>query len=153
MRKMIEVLAIAAVVLIASGGPSLAGSKATIMVTASVMASISQSVIHQESKISITGEDLERGYVEIPSGTILVVKTNDRSGYFLFFEGANDLFKEVWITDKGRTTVLSPNGGLIRQSHSGGNVEVKDLSYRLHLKENTQPGLYPWPFRVKASLL
>lgn len=133
---------------------SFAGSgKATITVSATVVARVSQSVIHQVSRLSVTEKDIKRGFVEISSGTILQVKTNSRNGYLLYFEGENELFKEVSVMDRGRTTVLSPNGGFIHQTASPGNVEVKDLSYRLLLREDIQPGTYPFPFRVKASLL
>jgi hypothetical protein len=133
---------------------SFAGNgKATIVVSATVMAKISQSIIHQESTINVTQGDLRKGFIEIPSGTILQVRTNTRNGYALFFEGNNELFKEVMVMDKGRTVTLSPHGGFVHQPFSGSNIEVKDLSYRLQLKENIQPGTYPFPFRVKASLL
>jgi hypothetical protein len=135
-------------------GPSFAGNgKATIVVSATVTARISQSIIHQEPAINITQGDLKKGFIEIPSGTILQVKTNARNGYALFFEGSNELFKEVMVMDKGRKVTLSPHGGFVHQPFSGSNIEVKDLSYRLQLKENIQPGSYPFPFRVKASLL
>src|SRR4030065_1183252 len=82
---------------------SFAGSgKATIVVSATVMARISQSIIHQESTINVTQGDLRKGFVEIPSGTILQVKTNTRNGYALFFEGNNELFKKVMVVDNGR---------------------------------------------------
>jgi hypothetical protein len=135
-------------------GLSFAGSgKATITVSANVVARVSQSIIHQVSRFSVTEEDIRRGFVEISSGTILQVKTNSRKGYTLYFAGENELFKEVSVLDKGRITVLSPSGGLIHQSGSAGGVEVKELSYRLLLTEDIQPGTYPFPFRVKASLL
>jgi hypothetical protein len=135
-------------------GLSFAGNgKATIVVSATVMAKISQSIIHQEPLINITQGDLKKGFIDVPSGTILQVKTNARNGYLLFFEGSNELFKEVMVTDKGRMVTLSPHGGFVHQPYSGSNIEVKDLSYRLQLKENIQPGAYPFPFRVKASLL
>jgi hypothetical protein len=133
---------------------SFAGSgKATIVVSATVMAKISQSTIYQEPTINITQGDLKKGFIEIPSGTILQIKTNSRNGYALFFEGSNELFKEVIVTDKGRTVTLSSHSGFVFQPYSGSNIEVKDLSYRLQLKENIQPGAYPFPFRIKASLL
>jgi hypothetical protein len=133
---------------------SFAGSgKATIVVSATVMAKISQSTIHQEPLINVTQGDLKKGFIEIPSGTVLQVKTNARNGYALFFEGTNELFKEVMVMDRGRTVTLSPYGGFILQPYSGSNIEVKNLSYRIQLKENIQPGTYPFPFRVKASLL
>jgi hypothetical protein len=128
-------------------------SNATIIVSATVIARISQSTIHQESRINVTEVDVKKGFIEIPSGTILQITTNTRTGYTLFFEGRNDLFKEVVVIDKGRSVALSPHGGFVRQSYPGSDVEVKDLSYKLQLKEDIQPGTYPFPFRVKASLL
>jgi hypothetical protein len=133
---------------------SSAGSgKATIMVSANVVARISQSIIHQDPSINVTEGDLKKGFMEIPSGTVLQIRTNTKNGYALFFEGSNELFKEVVVMDKGRTVTLSSEGGFVHQPYSGSNIEVKDLSYRLRLKENIQPGSYPFPFRVKASLL
>ena len=127
--------------------------KATIMVSATVIGRISQSIIHQEPRISVTEGDIKKGFIEIASGTILQIKTNARNGYALFFEGSNELFKEVMVMVNGRTVSLSPNGGFVHQPYSGSNIEVKDLSYKLQLKEDIQPGIYPFPFRVKASLL
>ncbi len=137
-----------------SCGFCFAGSgKATIIVSATVMAKVSQSVIHQEAAINVTKDDLKKGFVEIPSGTILQIKTNARNGYALFFEGGNDLFNEVSVTDRGRTITLSPHGGFVHQPYSGSSVEVKNLTYKFQLNKNIQPGTYPFPFRVKASLL
>jgi hypothetical protein len=133
--------------------PSLAGGgKATIVVSATVMARVSESIIHQEATINVTKDDLRKGFIEIPSGTILQIKTNARNGYALFFEGSNELFEEITVMEKGRTVTLSPHGGLVHQPYSGSNIEVKDLSYKFQLNKNIQPGTYPFPFRVKASL-
>lgn len=133
---------------------SFAGSsKASITVSATILARVSQSIIHQAPSVSVTEDDVKKGFVEIYSGTILQIKTNARSGYALLFEGVSELFSEVWVTDKGRTTVLSPNGGFIYQSSSGSNIEVKDLTYKFHLKKDIQPGSYSWPLRVRASMV
>jgi hypothetical protein len=129
------------------------GSKVSVIVSATVVARISQSIIHQEPRINVTEGDVKKGFIEVPSGTILQIKTNARGGYALFFEGSNELFKEVWVIDKGRTVALSPNGGFVYQPHSGSNIEVKEISYKLQFNKNIQPGTYPFPFRVKASLL
>jgi len=130
-----------------------AGSgKATIMVSATVVARISQSIIHQEPAINVTEGDIKKGFIEVVSGTILQIRTNTKNGYALFFEGSNELFKEVVVVDKRRTVTLSSHGGFVHQPYSGSNIEVKDLSYKLQLRENIQPGSYPFPFRVKAAL-
>jgi hypothetical protein len=55
--------------------------------------------------------------------------------------------------DNGTTITLSPQSSFVHQPYSGSITEVKNLSYKLQLKENIQPGSYPFPFRVKASLL
>lgn len=152
MRRTIEILS-ALIIFGTLSGLSFAGSSAKIMVTATVVARVTQSVIHQETTINITQEDIQRGFVEVPSATILQVKTNARNGYGLFFEGNSEIFQEISVIDKGRTTIVSPNGAFVHQPHPKSNLEIKELSYKLQLKENIQPGLYSWPFRVRASLL
>jgi hypothetical protein len=136
-----------------SGSSFAESGKATIMVSATVVARISQSTLHQEPRITVTEGDIKKGFIEVISGTILQIKTNARDGYALFFEGGNELLKEILVMDKGRTVTLSPQGGFVHQPYSGSNIEVKDLSYKLRLKENIQPGSYLFPFRVKASPL
>ena len=154
LRETLKVALIAVAIIAYFTGLSFAGSSnATVMVSATVIGRISQSIIHQEVSINVTEADVKKGFIEIPSGTILQIKTNTRNGYGLFFEGINELFKKVTVMVNGRTVALSPNGGFVYQPYSGSNIGVKDLSYRLQLKEDIQPGIYPFLFRVKASLL
>ena len=134
-------------------GLGLAGNTASVTVSATILPRVTQSIIHQEKGIRITEEDVRRGIVEVPFGTILQVKTNTRSGYGLIFEGGSiDLFKEVQVKSQGKTVTLSENGGLVHQPGSMGKMGVIDISYVFHLREGVQAGAYPWPFRVMASL-
>ena len=153
MNKRIWISVFTAGILVSSYNFGLAQNKASIMVSATVVARISQSVIHQAPKISVAEDDIKRGFIEIPSATILQIKTNSRNGYALLFEGGSELFNEVRVLEKGRSTLLSSNGGLIHQTHSGGNVEIKNLSYKIVLSKSIRPGSYPFPFTVRASLL
>jgi hypothetical protein len=154
LREIPKLALIAFTIVVYFNGISFAGnSKATVIVSAKVIARISQSIIHQEPMINVTEGDVKKGFIEIPSGTVLQITTNTKTGYALFFEGNDDLFEEVMVIDKGRSVALSPNGGFVRQSYSESNIEVKDLSYKLQLKEDIRPGTYPFPFRVTASLL
>jgi len=154
LREILKGALIAVAIVVYLNGISFAGSgKATIMVSATVIGRITQSIIHQEPRINVTEGDVKKGFIEIASGTVLQIKTNARNGYALFFEGSNELFKEVMVMVNGRTVALAPNGGFVHQPYSGSNIEVKDLSYKLQLKDDIQPGTYPFPFRVKASLL
>ena len=134
-------------------GFGLAGNTASVTVSATVLPRVTQSIVHQERGLRITEEDIRRGIVEVPFGTILNVKTNTRSGYGLFFEGGSiDLFKEVQVRSQGKTVTLSENGGLVHQPGSMSKMGVVDISYVFHLREGVQPGAYPFPFRVMASL-
>ncbi len=154
MRKIIEIFSILTIIIIINlYQPVFAGNRTSITITAVVLPRIFQSIIHQESMINIRNEDIEKGYIEVPSGTILQVRTNHRSGYMLYFEVGNEIFKEILVMEKGRVTALSPNGGLIHQPYSGSTIEIKDLSYKLFLREGVKPGLYSWPLHVKATLL
>lgn len=134
-------------------GIGLAGNSATVMVSATVVARVNHWITHQEKMVIIKEDDIKKGYIEVLSAMILQIKTNQRNGYFLWFEGGNEIFKEIWVIDKGRVVVLPPSGGLIHQSYSGNPIEIKELSFRFNLKEDTQPGSYPFPISVKVSLL
>lgn len=153
MKEIIKIFLISIVIIISLYSPSFGGNTTSITVTAVVLPRIVQSIIHQERIIHIKEEDIERGYVEVPSGTVLQVKTNHRSGYMLYFEIGNEIFKEVMVMERGKTTTISSNRGLIHQPYSGSHIEIKSLSYRLYLRDGVRPGIYSWPLSVKATLL
>lgn len=150
MMKMVKALVFSMLIFLVIQGVGLARNSATVMVSATVVARVSHSTTHQEKTITITKGDIEKGYVEIPSAMILQIKTNQRNGYVLWFEGGSELFKEILVIEKGRVVVLPPSGGFIHQPYSGSPVEIKELSFRFKLKEDTHPGYYPFPFVVKA---
>lgn len=136
-----------------SATPCPGGNKAIVGVSGHVLPHISQSIVHQEAGFYVTEDDLRRGYVEVPLGTVIEVRTNDRRGYFLVFEGVDERFREIWVMEGERTIALPPSGGLVQQRPRGSGREIKALSYRLFLKEDSRPGFYPWPLTVRASLL
>lgn len=129
-----------------------AGSKSTIQVSATVVANVSQTLIHQRQSFSVTQENVAKGYVDLPAATVLQVRTNDLNGYMLYFEIIAGIAKEIWIMDNSRTTVLSGGVGFILQAYPGPSGEVKEISYRIFLVPDTKPGLYAWPLSISASL-
>lgn len=151
-RKTLAIgMAIAGILIVSSNG--FAGSsKATLKVSATVQARISQTLVRQESVLSVTKEQIAKGYLDVPAATLINVKTNDRNGYMLSFEVNAEIVKEVWVIDSNRTTVLSGGGGFVHQAYPGPAGEIKELSYRLYLAPGTQPGLYAWPLSLTASL-
>jgi len=124
--------------------------KATIMVSANVVARISQSIIYQEPAINVTEGDIKRGFIEMVSGTILQIKTNARNGYALFFEGGNELFKEVMVKDKGRTVTLPPPGvGLFINPIQEAILRSRIFLTNSSLKRISSQGLTLFPLESK----
>lgn len=151
----IKVLTIGAMIagILIMGSNSFAGSnKAAIKVSATVQARISQILVRQEKVLSITNEQVAKGYLDIPAATLIQVKTNDQNGYMLSFEVNGEMVKEVWVIDSKRTTILSGGGGFVHQDYPGPSGEVKEISYRFFLTPGTQPGVYAWPLSLTASL-
>ena len=74
-----------------------AGKKAAIQVSATVLPGISQTVVHQAGTFKVTQENVESGYVDVPTATVLKIKTNSPDGYFLTFELNSDEAREVWV--------------------------------------------------------
>jgi hypothetical protein len=142
-------LGLAAVLMTATQGLA-AGSKGVLTVSASVKPTVAQTVIRQAGSLNVTIEDIKRGYVEVASGTVLQVKSNSLGGYKLVVAVNSGMVEEVWVTEKSRTTVLSPSGGFIHQPRAG--AEVKDLSFRFVLSPDAQPGRHPWPVSLSASI-
>jgi hypothetical protein len=130
-----------------------AGSKASVQITATVQPMITQTLVQQENALVVTQENVKNGYVDVPTATVLQVRTNSRDGYFLTFELNGQIANEVWIMDGHKTTVLTGSIGAVHQSSSGPSTQVKKVSYRFLLNPDTQPGLYTWPVNVGASLL
>jgi hypothetical protein len=130
----------------------IAGDKTTITVSAIVKASISKTFIHQSRTLTITNDDVNRGYVDVKAATVLQVRTNSRQGYFMIFEGIDGPFSEVWVVDGTRSTVLSKMGGLVHQPYPGPMGETKELGYKFIISAQIIPGSYPWPMTVNVAI-
>lgn len=141
-------------VLAAGVTPAVAGGdKGRILVSAVVLGNVSQKVVQHPSQFTVTTEDLVRGFVEVPVATILEVKSNERSGYFLNFGVAAGPVRSMEVSLGNRTVVVTGLGGLVHQAYPGIAGETVQIRYRLFLSSDAAPGNYPWPVAVSASLL
>ena len=129
-----------------------AGNKASITVSANVLANLSQTMIHQERTLIVTKENLEKGYVDITSGTVIYVKSNSQNGYFLDFNIDESFVNEVRMIINGRSVSVSSGPALIQQPFPGKAGETLQITYRLFLSPGMNPGSYQWPVMVAATL-
>ena len=151
MTKAIIRLVIAAMLFVLAAAPAAWADSSTAQLRASVNVEeyISVDMQHQRQTLTITPEDIARGYVEVSRATVFTVRTNSRDGYMLYFENTAPLFSKVVLIDNGRRVELSGAGGIIHQSYAKG--QTKELSYRFFLSADAKPQTYQWPLRMEAN--
>ncbi len=130
-----------------------AGNKSVVMVSASVVGNLSQETLRQESLLTVTEEDLARGYIDVETGTIFKVSSNDKTGYFIQFNTDGLLLREALLTINGRAISVPAGLGLIHQPSPGLAGETLNINYRLFLNPGLKAGTYSWPIAVSALLM
>ncbi len=124
---------------------------ASLNARARVLPYIKYDIKHQEVSLTITQNDIDRGYKDISNATIFSVKTNSLNGYVVnFFIGGN-FIHEVSLSDGSNDFSLSEFGGEVHFVYSGINYVTKELSFRFTLMADTKPGTYGWPVSFIAS--
>jgi len=124
---------------------------AQIRVSATVSPYLRLDVLQQQPSLTITGEDIQRGYVDVSAGTSLRTRTNDRNGFLVNFDPRSNLFERVRVTGIGGTVEMGSGGGNVRVAYSAPE-SVAQLSYRFYLAQGVQSGNYPWPLQISASV-
>ena len=127
-------------------------SKSTqIRVSATVSPYVRLDVLQQQPSLPITAEDIQRGYVDVPTGTSLRTRTNDRNGFLVNFDSRSNVFERVIVTGIGGTVEIGSAGGSVRAAYTGPESSAQ-VSYRFYLAQGVQSGNYPWPLQISASV-
>jgi len=124
-----------------------------LRVSAEVQAYAKLDQVRQAAHLEITQADIDRGYVDVPAGSQLGVKTNSRNGYMLVFDSNSDIFRGIRVSGAGGDAEIGSGGGSIIQRSFGGSNGLLQLGYRFELAQNAQPGRYPWPLQVSVRPL
>ncbi len=124
---------------------SAAQKSASLQVSATVIASARLRIDHQQAQLSVTSEDIARGYVDVPAGSRFSVATNSRTGYFVDFHPRVGVFASVQIDGLGSAVQLGADGGTVSHGNDGLRSVPHELSYRFYLKPALTPGNYEWP--------
>lgn len=122
---------------------------AEVRVSATVLPYTQMSVHNQSTMLIITETDILRGFVDVPVGSSIEVKSNSRDGHYLSFETSDAIFKQVRIDGLGKTALLGAGSSVVPFAMEGREVRI-NLSYRFILAENIKPGAYPWPLTVSV---
>ena len=151
-RVLLSAALAALLVLSLTPGKARAATKSTqIRVSASVGPYVRLDVLQQQQSLTITADDIQRGYVDVPTGTSLRTRTNDRNGFLLNFNAQSSVYERVSVTGIGGVMEIGPAGGSVRVAYTGPESAAQ-VSYRFYLAQGVQSGNYPWPLQISASV-
>ncbi len=149
-----RIIAITIAILLASAGYSSATENTSVInVKTRVLPVMKYSILYQESNLTITQEDINKGFIDVQEAVVLSVKTNSTNGYLLAFSLESNMFSRVTVRNENNVYNLSETGGEIHMPFHGMNVTTQKLSIRFHLLSNISPGQYEWPVSVLISAI
>jgi hypothetical protein len=126
--------------------PTPSHSAAQIAISA-VVTKVMQVATHAHPEtITVSAEDVARGYVDIAPGPTLQVTTNCRDGVRIAFFVFGDVVRAVELRGAGSVLALP---GVAR----GAVTHRVPLLYRLVLSAGARPGVHAWPVQLVATPL
>jgi hypothetical protein len=151
-QKLLTSILVALLALASVSDAQAASSKSSstqLKVSATVLPYTQMSVHNQSAMLIITETDISRGFVDVPGGSSIEMKSNSRDGHYLSFESSAEIFRQVRIDGLGKPALLGAGSSIVPVAMEGREVRIQ-LSYRFILSENIQPGAYPWPLTVSV---
>jgi hypothetical protein len=125
-------------------------AKASMQVSAVVVSwAPAVQVDYQAAQLTITPEDIARGYVEAPAASQFRILGGARSGWLIDFFARGQLFTSVQIEGFGGIAQIGADGGTLFQRDRSPDG-VTRLSYRFTLGAGVQPGSYQWPLAMSV---
>ncbi len=114
---------------------SVSGS---MQVSVQVIARAVVTVDSQPASVTITPEDLARGYIDLDAPILVHVRTNSRRGYLLQVNNVSDAFTSVELSSGDMTMNVAQESWIQRPYVSGG--DLMPVHARLHLARGMTAG-------------
>ena len=127
-------------------------TSASMSVSVQVIARTIVTVDREPAQISITSQDIARGYLDVPAAVAFRVRSNARNGYRVQFEPIAYPFTRANVTWDSQIAVVSADGSWLTRAYQQGE-RAGTLSVRLALSGDATPGTYAWPVRFDADSL
>jgi len=125
-------------------------AKASMQVSAVVVSwAPAIQVDYQAAQLTITPEDIARGYVEAPAASQFRILGGTRSSWLVDFFARGQVFTSAQIEGFDGSAQVGADGGtlFLRNRSPDG---VTRLSYRFTLGPDVQPGSYQWPLAMSV---
>jgi hypothetical protein len=122
-------------------------------VTATVRAIAQIDLQSAPAALEITALDVQRGYIDVPQPTQLLVRSNSPHGYALDVLTVAPILSAMQIQGLESELSLSGDGGSVVQRWQRPQSVNLSLKFRFSLAPGIAPGLYPWPVRMAVRPL
>jgi hypothetical protein len=153
-RALLGVALTAALAMSVTPGKALAAkgtSSASMRISASVAPYTHLDVLAQAATLTVTADDVQRGYVDVSAGTHLLARSNDPNGFSVSFTPRAGVFDSAKITGLGSDVQIDHTGGSVHRAYTGREA-LMQLGYRFVLSRDVPPGNYPWPLQISAAI-
>ncbi len=129
------------------------GNSVRLTVMARIATFFRMQVVQQAPALTITADDVVRGYVDINAASNFYVATNTLDGYRIAFRAFGSNFRNVIVTGLKAPLELGAGGGNEVRVDSNGRRTDYQLNYRFVLAPDAQPGSYQWPLEISVRSL
>lgn len=154
LQRSLVALAMAATLAIGLAPPAKAADgTARVGVGATVLKHVSLRVLQLPDTIQITEADIARGYVDVSTPSRLEIRSNSPAGFMLSIESQADFARGTEVRGSGGTTALGRFGGVlsVKGGDAGGmHTTPVELSFRVLLSNEAQPGQHAWPLQISV---
>src|SRR5579859_5887154 len=113
-------------------------------VSVEVLARTLFTIDSQPASVSVTADDVARGYVDVPSAIAFHVLSNARNGYQIEFQPVAGPFTQAQVSWSNATATFGTDGSWIAQPYTQGTT-YGSMSVHLAIAPGTSPGTYSWP--------
>jgi hypothetical protein len=124
-------------------------ASATVTVSA-VVAHHARIQLDQPSVISVSAEDIARGYVDVERSVQVLVRSNAHDGYTLAFDCECHSIRQAQVQGvAGGLQVGAATAYAVRPAAGPGMwVDRVNLRFRFLLADDARPGTHAWPIRI-----
>jgi hypothetical protein len=124
-----------------------------LSVTATVRAVARIDLQSAPAALEISSKDVERGYIDVPQPTQLVVRSNSQTGFALDVLTVAPILSSMSIQGLDSELALGADGGSVVQRWQRPQAVNLSLRFRFALAPGVTAGLYPWPVRMAVRPL
>ena len=127
-------------------------TSANMQVSVQVMARAIVSVDSQPASVTVTAEDIARGYVDVAAPIVVRVRTNSRQGYMLQVENQSETFSSIELSSGNFEMNVGAHETWIQRPYVA-NGDVMPMRARVHLSQAATPGSFAMPIAFSATPL